>query len=71
MLVIEDGDGVALVPHWSFVDLADRATAAVTTPKLTSAHIGTSLVSRCTTNLNRSARSVWSMTRPSNRKRET
>lgn len=40
MLVIEDGEGVALVPHRSFVDLADRAIAAVTTPKLTSAHVG-------------------------------
>lgn len=40
ILVIEDGDGVALVPHRSFVDLADRATAAVTTPKLTSVHLG-------------------------------
>lgn len=40
MLVIEDRDTVALVPHRAFVGLADRATEAITTPKLTDAHLG-------------------------------
>ena len=40
MMVVEDRDTVGLVPHRAFAGVADRATAAATTPKLTDAHIG-------------------------------
>ena len=40
MLVVEDRDTVALVPHRAFTGLADRAVTAMATPKLTHAHIG-------------------------------
>ena len=40
MLVTEDRDIVALVPHRAFVGLANRATEAIITPKLTDAHLG-------------------------------
>jgi chromosome segregation and condensation protein ScpB len=40
MLVLEDRDILALVPHRSYVDLVDRATAAEITPRLTGAHLG-------------------------------
>lgn len=40
MLVVEDRDTVALVPHRAFSGLADRAVTAMATPKLTHAHIG-------------------------------
>ena len=35
----EDGEVVRAVPHRTLRDLADRATTAETTPKLTGAHI--------------------------------